>query len=55
MTKDLFFNIWHNEFGFGWVLFVIVLSIITILALIFVIGITKAKKKNLHINIKYFL
>ena len=43
MLKDLFFNIWFDDFGSGWMLFVIVLFLFLLSFLIFNIALIKAK------------
>ena len=52
MLKDLFFNIWHNDLGYGWSLFVLALFFLCLIFLIIyfvLIKIKKVKFNNKHI------
>jgi len=46
MLKDLFFNIWYNEFGSGWLLLVIVLFLLCCAFSVFEFARLKAKNEN---------
>ncbi len=48
MLKDLFFNIWYNDMGSGWLLLVVVLFLLCIAFLTFNFARIKARNKKLY-------
>lgn len=43
MLKDLFFTIWYDEFGSGWVLLTTILFLLSLAVLLFIVGRIKAQ------------
>ncbi len=47
MLKDLFFFIWFDEMGFGWVIFAVALFLLFLALIICIVARTKAQTKKL--------
>ena len=48
MLKDLFFNIWYDCLGTGWIILVVMLSLFSIAILVFNFAYFKANNKSFH-------